>query len=295
MAKTLVRGLELIEDLGLYGPMTISELSRRSGVHVSIVSRTVAMLEPEGWMVRVDGKIAAGPRCALLGLISPAGKTVRRAESLVKALAAVTGVATAASGLIGRDVMILSASSGAGTELPDGFSSRLPVYVMAAGRAIAAELSEQTLDTILPDGDYPDAARVLASLDGSAPIPDFLASAGRGGDAPASIPLIRDFLASAGDDEAPGSIPRNRADLDAEIATIRADGFARDHGELHPAIHCIAAPWPTPELPASLACVGSREEVEANRELIEACLRASTKPGAGAQDVFDVAARGPAK
>jgi DNA-binding IclR family transcriptional regulator len=275
MSKTLVRGLELIEDLGLYGPMTISELARRGGVHVSIVSRTVAMLEPEGWMVRVDGKIAAGPRCALLGLISPAGKTVRRAESLVKALAAVTGVATAASGLIGRDVMILSASSGAGTELPGGFSSRLPVYVMAAGRAIAAELSEQTLDTILPDGDFPDAARVLDSLDGSEPIPDFLASAGP-------------------DDEASSSIPLTRADLDAEIAAIRADGFARDHGELHPAIHCIAAPWPTPELPASLACVGSREEIDTNRTTIEACLRAAIRPGAGAQDIFDVAARGPA-
>ena len=276
MAKTLVRGLELIEDLGLYGPMTISELSRRSGVHVSIVSRTVASLEPEGWMVRVDGKIAAGPRCALLGLISPAGKTVRRAESLVKALAAVTGVATAASGLVGRDVMILSASSGASTELPGGFSSRLPIYVMAAGRAIATELSEQTLDTILPDGDFPDAARVLGSLDESEPIPSFLASAGA-------------------DDEAPSSIPLTRADLDTEIAAIRADGFARDHGELHPAIHCIAAPWPTPELPASLACVGSREEIDTNQTTIEACLRAAIRPGAGAQDVFDVAARGPDK
>ncbi len=273
MAKTLVRGLELIEDLGLYGPMTISELARRSGVHVSIVSRTVASLEPEGWMVRVDGKIAAGPRCALLGLISPAGKTVRRAESLVKALAAVTGVATAASGLIGRDVMILSASSAAGTELPDGFSSRLPVYVMAAGRAIATELSDQTLDTILPDGDFPDAARVLDLTRRIGADPRLPRSAGPDGEKPSSIPL-------------------NRADLDAEIAAIRADGFARDHGELHPAIHCIAAPWPTPELPASLACVGSREEIDANQATIEACLRAAIRPGAGAQDIFDVAARG---
>jgi DNA-binding IclR family transcriptional regulator len=272
MAKTLVRGLELIEDLGFYGPMTISELARRSGVHVSIVSRTVSSLEPEGWMVRVDGKIAAGPRCALLGLISPAGKTVRRAESLVKALAAVTEVTAAASGLIGRDVMILSASSGTGIELPDIFI-RVPVYVMAAGRAIAAELPEKTLDRILPDGDFPDTARTLDSLDGSRPIPDFLASAGPDGEASSSIPLTR-------------------ADLDAEIATIRSDGFARDHGELHPAIHCIAAPWPTPELPASLACIGSREEIETNQTTIEACLRAAVRPGAGAQDIFDVAARG---
>jgi DNA-binding IclR family transcriptional regulator len=272
MSKTLVRGLELIEELGLYGPMTISELARRSSVHVSIVSRTVSMLEPEGWMVRVDGKIAAGPRCALLGLISPAGQTVRRAEALVKALAAVTGVATAASGLIGRDVMILSASSGAGTDLPDGFSSRVPVYVMAAGRAIAAELPKEALDAVLPAGDFPDAAQVLELLAGSAPIPDFLAGAGS-------------------DADPGGSIPGNRADLEKEIAKIRASGFARDHGELHPAIHCIAAPWPTPELPASLACIGSREEIDANRDAIEACLRAAVRPGAGAQDVFDVAAR----
>src|SRR5258707_560285 len=155
MAKTLVRGLELIEDLGLYGPMTISELARRSGVHVSIVSRTVAM------------------------------------------------------------------------------------------------------------------------LDGCSPIPDFVASAGP-------------------DDDAPSSVPLSRADLDAEIAAIRADGFARDHGELHPAIHCIAAPWPTPELPASLACIGSREEIDTNRAAIEACLRAATKPSAGAQDIFAVAALAPA-
>jgi DNA-binding IclR family transcriptional regulator len=273
MSKTLVRGLELIEELGLYGPMTISDLARRSGVHVSIVSRTVSMLEPEGWIVRVDGKIAAGPRCALLGLISPAGKTVRRAESLVKALSAVTGVATAASGLIGLDVMIL-VGSWAGSELPGGFSSRVPVYVMAAGRAIAAGLPAERLEALLPAGEFPDAGQVLESLAGSAPLPDFLAGAGPG--------------------EQPGpSIPRNRAELEAEIETIRETGFARDHGELHPAIHCIAAPWPTPELPASLACIGSREEIEANRGVIEASLRAAIRPGAGAQDIFDVAARAP--
>jgi DNA-binding IclR family transcriptional regulator len=272
MAKTLVRGLELIEEVGVYGPMTLTELSRRSGVHVSIVSRTVTALEPEGWLIRVDGKIAAGPRCALLGLISPAGQTVRRAEALVRAVAAVTGVATAASGLIGRDVMILTASSAAGSELPEGFSSRLPVYVMAAGRAIAAQLPAETLDAIVPAGTFQDAEGVLESLVGSAPVPDFLASAGPGG--------------AEG-----GSLPPTRKALDAEIETIRETGFARDHGELHPAIHCIAAPWPTPELPAALACVGSREEIETNEDTIEACLRAATRPGAGAQDIFDVAAR----
>jgi DNA-binding IclR family transcriptional regulator len=271
MSKTLVRGLELIEEVGLYGPMTISELARRGGVHVSIASRTVTALEPEGWLVRVDGKVAAGPRCALLGLISPAGKTVRRAESLVRAIALVTGVATAASGLIGRDTMILAASPGAGGELPEGFSSRVPIYVMAAGRAIAAQLPAERLDAVLPAGEFPDAARVLESLAGSAPVPDFLASAGSREIEGPSVPVTREALAS-------------------EIATIRDTGFARDQGELHPAIHCIATPWPTPELPAALACVGSREEVAAARDAIETCLRAAVRPGAGSQDVLDALA-----
>ena len=272
MAKTLVRGLELIEEVGLYGPITISDLARRSGVHVSIVSRTVTALEPEGWLVRVDGKIAAGPRCALLGLISPAGKTIGRAEALVRALAAVTGVASAASGLIGIDVMILAAASGTGSELPEGFSSRVPIYVMAAGRAIAAGLPDEHLEEILPADEFPDATHLLESLAGSSPLPGFLDAAGP----------------RAGID---GSFPRTRKALAAEIATIRETGFARDRGELHPAVHCIAAPWPTPELPASLGCIGSREEMEINRDAIESCLRAATRPGAGAQDIFDVAAR----
>jgi DNA-binding IclR family transcriptional regulator len=274
VAKTLVRGLELIEEVGLYGPMTVSELARRSGVHVSIVSRTVTALEPEGWLIRVDGKVAVGPRCALLGLISPAGKTVRRAESLVRAIAAVTGVATAASALIGRDTMILAASSAAGSEMPEGFSSRVPIYVMAGGRAIAAELPAERLDAILPTGRFPDAAQVLEDLAGSAPVPDFLASAGPGEDVGPSVPLTRKAL-------------------EKEIATIRETGFARDEGELHPAIHCIAVPWPTPELPASLACIADREEIANNKDAIEACLRAAVRPGAGAQDIFNVAARAP--
>jgi DNA-binding IclR family transcriptional regulator len=271
MAKTLVRGLELIEEVGLYGPMTISELSRRSGVHVSIVSRTVTALEPEGWLARVDGKVTPGPRCALLGLISPAGKTVASAAALVRATAAVTGVASAAVGLIGTDVMILAAASGAGIELPEGFSSRLPIYVMAAGRAIAAGLSDEHLEAILPAGKFPDATQLLESLAGSSPLPGFLEAAGPG----------------AG---ANGSFPRTRKALAAEIATIRETGIARDRGELHPGIHCIAVPWPTHELPASLSCIGSREEIAASREVIEACLRAAARPGSGAQDIFDVAA-----
>jgi DNA-binding IclR family transcriptional regulator len=274
MSKTLVRGLELIEEVGLHGPMTVTELARLVGVHVSVASRTVASLEPEGWLRRTDdGKVAVGPRCALLGLISPTGMTIRRADALVRAISAVTGVATAASGLIGRDVMILAAASSPDSELPEGFSSRSPIYVMAAGRAIAAQLPAETLDSILPADPFPNVAQVLAMMSGSEPVVGYIESIGPGG-------------------EPSGTIPLSRAELADSIDSIQKDGFARDAGELHPAVHCIAMPWPTGDLPASIACIGSREAIDGHAAQIEACLTAAVKPGAGAQDVFGVAARG---
>jgi len=38
--------------------------------------------------------------------------------------------------------------------------------------------------------------------------------------------------------------------------------------------------------------MGSREEIEGNQTLIESCLRAAVRPGADAQDIFDVVTRG---
>jgi DNA-binding IclR family transcriptional regulator len=70
MSKTLLRGLGLIEQVGLHGPLTVTELARRSGIDVTIVSRTVKACEHEGWLARVDGKVGVGPRSALVGLAS---------------------------------------------------------------------------------------------------------------------------------------------------------------------------------------------------------------------------------
>jgi DNA-binding IclR family transcriptional regulator len=271
MAKTLLRGLDLLEEVGLHGPLTVTELARRIGVHVTIVSRTVSACEPEGWLDRVDGKITVGPRCALLGLSSPASQAVHQAEPLIRAIAGVTGVAAAASGLVGRDVMVLTSAGNRTSDLPDGISSRLPVHAMAAGRAIAAQLSPEHLEAVLPPEPFPRHEQVIASLAGSTPIPAYLA----------------DFQAA----DAPlGGLATTREELETELQTIRTTGFARDRGELHPSVHCIATPWSAPTLPASLACIGSREEIANNRAMIEACLRAAATPGASPRDIAHAAA-----
>jgi DNA-binding IclR family transcriptional regulator len=271
MSKTLLRGLDLIEEVGRQGPLTVTELSRRTGVDITIVSRTVKACEPGGWLVRVDGKVLPGPRCALLGLASPVSRTIATAEPLVRALAGVTGLAAAAEGLVGHDQMMLASFGAAGAEGLASTLSRIPIYMLAGGRAVAAQLTAEQLDALLPDEPYPGPEQLLAALDEVAP-----ASA---------------YLAGLRVEQDPGAaLPRTRAELEAELGTIRESGFARDHGALHPGIHCIAAPWPTDTVAAALTCFGSREKIEGERELIETVLRVAAGPGATAQDVIDAAA-----
>jgi DNA-binding IclR family transcriptional regulator len=273
MSKTLMRGLELIEEVGRSGPITVTDLARRTGIHITIVSRTVKACEPAGWLTKVDGKIVTGPRCALLGLTSPVSATIGEAEPLVGAIAGMTGLQAAAAGLVGSDLMTLTSSGGeemAG--ITDGLLSRVPLYVMATGRAVAAQLSTAELDAALPAEPYPGAREVLDSLSGAAPLPTYLAGFGAGG-------------------EPGGNLPRTRKDLDAELDHVRASGLARDRGEFHPGVHCIAIPWPAAGLPAALACFGAREAIEDAGPLVEACLRAAARPGAGTRDVAEAAAR----
>jgi DNA-binding IclR family transcriptional regulator len=270
MSKTLLRGLDLIEEVGRHGPLTVTELSRRTGIHITIVSRTVKACEPEGWLTKVDGKVLSGPRCALLGLATPVSATIDRAEPLVRAIAAVTGLAASADGLVGSDVMLLASFGAAGATDLAGALPRVPVHVQATGRAIAAQLSAERLDAVLPAEPYPDTDQLIVGLREMAPLSTYLAG----------------FHA----DRETAALPRTRAELEAAIEPIRAGELSRDHGAIHPNIHCIAVPWPTDTVPAALACFGGREQIEAAAELIETTLRAAAKPGATAQDVLDAAA-----
>jgi DNA-binding IclR family transcriptional regulator len=270
MSKTLLRGLDLIEEVGRHGPLTVTELSRRTGIHITIVSRTVKACEPEGWLMRIDGKVLSGPRCALLGLATPVSQTIDLAKPLVRAIAAVTGLAASADGLVGSDVMLLASFGAAGAADLAGALPRVPVHVQATGRAIAAQLSAERLDAVLPAEPYPDTDQLIGGLRDMAP--------------------LSTYLAGFHVDRETTPLPRTRAELEAAIEPIRAGDLSRDHGGVHPNIHCIAAPWPTDTVPASLACFGGREKIEAEAKLIESTLRAAARPGATAQDVLDAAA-----
>jgi DNA-binding IclR family transcriptional regulator len=273
MSKTLLRGLELIEAVGVHGPLTVTEIARRMGAEVSFVSRTVSALEPDGWLARVQGRVVVGPRCALLGASSPANDAIRRAEPIVRAVAGIVGVNTIASALVGREAMVLAAATvrdGLGP-LTGGTLSHTPLHLMADGRAIAAQLSSETLDDVLPDEPYPTAQELL---EGEA-----------FGDA-----VTRFMDALPGSQTPLHTLVSGRAELDAAVAQILAEGYSYDTGQVHPGIYCIARSWPAANLPSAIACIGTRDEVFGQRELIESCLAAATAPGATPQDIARAAA-----
>src|ERR1700759_1098728 len=101
VSSTFIRGLALLETIDLYGPITVTELARRTGVDKSIVSRTLAACERDGWVVRTAGQVTLGPRAALLAHLSPTASLIREAEPLVDAISGVTGCLAQACTLAG--------------------------------------------------------------------------------------------------------------------------------------------------------------------------------------------------
>jgi DNA-binding IclR family transcriptional regulator len=267
MSKTLMRGLALLETIDLRGPMTVMELARDSGVDKSIVSRIVTALERDGWVARHAAKIEVGPRAALLGHTSQASRAVRRAEPLVHAIAGVTGLLTQAYGLIGPRAVVLASAGGRGVDAQAGLGSEVPLYVTAAGKAIAAQLESGELDRRLPPEPFPDPTAAIRGLSGYPPVAESVLGS-------PEAPL-----------ESSLDLATDRAQLERQLRAVREEGFARDNGELHPQVGCLAIAWPQPGLPAALAAMGPRSEIDGGENVVRTALRTAATVGAEPDDV----------
>ncbi|HEX6526787.1 MAG TPA: MarR family transcriptional regulator [Streptosporangiaceae bacterium] len=268
MSKTFLSRLAMLEVLDAAGPLTISELAHRSGLDTAVVSRTVAACEGDGWLTRAGGKIAIGPRATLLGHSGPFGEVIARAAPLVHAVAGVTGLLTHACSLIGASSVLIAAGPGRGPGIPPGLAARAPLHATAAGHAIAAQLDPARLDALLPPEPYPDAGQVTATMAGTAAEPFFAP------DPHATTAATRPPL------------PRNRDELQARLDIIRTHGYATDPAALHPAIACIAIPWPQPGFPSALTCLGLPEAVTASTPLIRRALALAAQPGSTPNQVI---------
>jgi DNA-binding IclR family transcriptional regulator len=271
MSKTFLSRLAMLEVLDAAGPLTISELAHRSGLDVAVVSRTVAACEGDGWLARAAGKVTIGPRATLLGHASPFADVIAGAAPLVHAVAGVTGLLTHAYSLIGANSVLIAAGPGRGPGIPPGLAARAPLHATAAGHAIAVQLDPARLDALLPPEPYPDADAVTAAMAGTAAEPFFT---------PAT-PATPATTAAA---QPP--LPRHRDDLQARLGLVRTDGYATDPAALHPAIACIAIPWPQPGFPSALACLGLPEAITASVPLIRRALALAAQPGSTPNQVI---------
>lgn len=267
----MLNRLAMLEELDVGGSLTIGELARRSGLDVSVVSRTVSALEKDGWVVRLNGRVMIGPRATLLGRGGPFADVIACAAPLVHAVAGVTGLTTHAYGLIGSESVAISAATGRARTGPTGLAVKAPLYATAGGRAIAAQLNPDQLDLLLPPDPFPDASALVASLHGTSA--EFFV-----------VSLVGEAV------PAPTRLARNRAELALQLENVRRQRVAFDAGAINPAIHCIAVPWPQSAMPASLACIGPAEALVANRDLTVRALALAARPGATPQTVFAAAA-----
>jgi DNA-binding IclR family transcriptional regulator len=269
MPTSFMRGLELLETIDIHGPVTVTELARITGHDKSTVSRMLSACEPDGWIVRDHGRVALGPRAALLAYRSTAGELIRRAQPLVEALGGVTGLTAQAYGLVGTRASVLAAAGGSNPLASVGVGMSASLVATAAGQVIATQLDPATLERLLPAEPFPNPLAELLEN------PGYVAFAsGR-------------FARGSAIVDAPLSVPRDREELDSQLELVRERGFAIDDGDLHPEIGCIAVPWLGG---AALTCMGSPAEVAASEALVLTVLQAAAAPAATREAVVAAAA-----
>jgi DNA-binding IclR family transcriptional regulator len=272
MSSTFLRGLHLLEILDHHGPLTVTELAQRTGIDKGAVSRMVSASVADGWMVRAERKISLGPRCVLLGRHGLGSDLVSQAEPLVHAVAGVTGSLTQVYGLVGAKAVLLASASGQEEISFPGEDVPGPLHSTAAGRAIAALLTADQLDAVLPPEPFPDGSEFVASMNQMA-----------------AQAMLTPFLAE-GAPSAPVTVATTRQDLEVQLAQLRVDGAAFDRGDVYPTLGCIAVPWAHRSLPAALACLASPSDIAAKEDFYLTCLNAAARPAATPRDVIAAAA-----
>jgi DNA-binding IclR family transcriptional regulator len=272
MSSTFMRGLMLLETIDRYGPLTVTELTRRTGIDKATVSRLVTASTEDGWIARTDRGLVLGPRSALMGRWGVGSDVIAQAEPLVHAIAGITGLMAHAYGLVGSSVVLLASANGREEQQLLGEAVPGLLNVTAAGRAIAAQLTPTQLDSLLPGEPFPDGS-------------EFVESTRRY----ETTPFITRLLDVPAPVETRG-VPTTRRDLDDQLDQIRRAGTAFDPGDLNPNMACIAMPWPHPSMPAALACLGTPTDIAAAEALAVRCMAAASLPAATPRDVITAAA-----
>ncbi|UZG55087.1 IclR family transcriptional regulator [Rhodococcus opacus] len=151
--SVLARGIRVVEAFGLGdSTLTVSEIARRTGLHVATASRLIDELVRHGWFERDDRRLRVGVR--LWEVASRASSAVGLREAampFMEDLHAVVGQHTQLGVLEGGEVLFVERLSAPGAAINySRIAGRLPLHASSSGLVLLAfgtsELQEQVLE-----------------------------------------------------------------------------------------------------------------------------------------------------
>lgn len=150
--SSLERGLELLTTLEkAQQAMTLSDLSRASGLHKATAQRLLSVLEAREFVERVRGHYQVGPAVVPLSRAYQGENSLSRAgQAVLEDLTASFGETTSLFVRQGYDRVVIQRINSIHPlrySLPIG--QRLPLYAGASGRILAAAMPDEELDQYL--------------------------------------------------------------------------------------------------------------------------------------------------
>src|SRR3989442_2759556 len=131
--------------------MTLGEIADFVRINKSTAHRLLSQLEAEGFLQRENGRYQVGQRLFQLGILAPQPLALLRAAHPVMAsLAREIGETVNLAFLDRTEILVLNVmESSHEFRMAAKVGSRRPFYVTALGKAIAAFLAKDKLETLL--------------------------------------------------------------------------------------------------------------------------------------------------
>ena len=128
------------------GPLTLSQVTQRTGLPRSSVHRLLEQLTSSGWLIREEQTYEHGPKVYETGQAAFAqNRLSQTAAPIMRRLAQTTGFAVHLGSIVGDDVLILSKVHGSRAGAASRIGARVPVHQSAIGKAILAHLGEDRM------------------------------------------------------------------------------------------------------------------------------------------------------
>jgi DNA-binding IclR family transcriptional regulator len=156
------RALRLVQAFNRYHTRrSVGELAQATGLHKSIVTRLMATMAQDGFVVQdpLTRRYMIGPMLFSAGsLYEPAAMYREVAEPVLNELAANTGYTCGIGVPIGSEVIMVAVSEpppANGIRVSMVVGSRRPIYIGSTGKVILSGWSDEQVRTILGDDALP--------------------------------------------------------------------------------------------------------------------------------------------